>query len=208
MSTTDDSNLLSATLFSRNRRAVLGLLYGHPDQEFYLRQIVRAAGGGHGAVQREIQQLSNAGIVRRTVRGSQVYFQANSACPIFEELKTIIVKTAGAADVLRTALAPLGDRIRIAFVYGSMARGQQKSLSDVDVLVVGDVEFREVVAAFAEAQSRLGREINPTVYTPDEFCVKISARQHFLRNVLKKEKVFLIGDQRELERMAAERLAD
>jgi uncharacterized protein len=200
--------MLSSTLFGRNRRAVLGLLYGHPDQEYYLRQIVRAAGGGHGAVQRELEQLSDAGIIRRCVRGSQVYFQANAECPIFAELRSVIVKTAGAADVLRSALAPLGDRIRLAFLYGSMARTQQKATSDVDVLVVGKVEFREIVAALAEAQSQLGREVNPTVFGVDEFRAKISARHHFLQNVLKREKVFLIGDGRELERLAAERLAD
>ena len=88
---------------------MLGLLYGHPDQDFYLRQIVRAVAGGHGAVQRELKQLSDAEIVRRFLRGSQVYFQANAECPIFQELKAIIVKTVGVADVLRTALAPLGE---------------------------------------------------------------------------------------------------
>jgi len=208
MSTVFDANMLSETLFSKSRRTVLGLLYGHPDQEFYLRQIVRAAGGGHGAVQRELKQLSDAGIVRRVVRGSQVYFQANTECPIFPELKAVIIKTAGVADVLRTAFAPLGDRIRVAFLYGSMARTQPNAASDVDVLVVGDVEFREIVAALAEAQSQLGREVNPTVYGADEFRAKIAARHHFLRSVLKKEKVFLIGDQGELERLVAERLAD
>ena len=208
MSTPSRADRLSETLFSRNRRAVLGLLYGRPDQEFYLRQIVRAAGGGHGAVQRELKQLSDAGIIRRTLRGSQVYFQADAECPIFAELKAVIVKTAGVADVLRTALAPLGNRIRLALLYGSMARSQQSVRSDVDVLVVGDVEFREVVAAMAEAQSQLGREVNPTVYGVDEFRAKIAARHHFLQSVLEKEKVFLIGDQRELERLATERLAD
>jgi predicted nucleotidyltransferase len=186
----------------------LGLLYGHPDQEFYLRQIVRMAGGGHGAIQRELKQLSDAGIIRRTLRGSQVYFQANAECPIFAELKAIIVKTAGVADVLRTALAPLGDRIRLALLYGSMARSQQNIRSDADVLVVGHVQFREIVAAMAEAQSQLGREVNPTVYGVDEFRAKIAARHHFLHSVLKKEKIFLIGDQRELERLATERMAN
>ncbi len=208
MGTAFPQNLLSETLFSRSRRAVLGLLYGHPDQEFYLRQIVRAVGGGHGAVQRELKQLSEAGIVHRVVRGSQVYFQANAECPIFQELKAIVVKTAGVADVLRTVLAPLGERIRIVFIYGSMARAAQKAASDVDVLVVGDVAFGEVVAALADAQSRLGREVNPTVYGPDEFRAKITARHQFLQGVLKNEKIFLVGDQRELERLAAERLAD
>ena len=170
--------------------------------------MVRASGGGHGAIQRELKQLSEAGIIRRDVRHSQVYFQANAQCPIFEELKAIMVKTAGVADVLKTALAALGDRIRIAFIYGSMAAGRQRSESDVDVLVVGEVGFGEVVAALVEAQSQIGREINPTVYPRQEFCAKLSAGNYFLDNVLQQEKIFLIGDQRDLERLVQQRLAD
>jgi uncharacterized protein len=93
-------DLLAITLFSKNRRAVLALLYGHPDQEFYLREVVRASDGGTGGVQRELHQLTAAGILRRTVRGNQVYFQANAACPVFEEIKSLVTKTVGAADVL------------------------------------------------------------------------------------------------------------
>jgi uncharacterized protein len=208
MSTHIPANPLSETLFSKNRRAVLGLLYGRPDQSFYLRQIVRLSHGGHGAVQRELKSLSEAGILRRTIRDKQVYFQANSECPVFEELKSLIVKTAGAADVLKAALAPLGDRIQFAFIFGSVASAKQKAESDVDVLVVGDVTFREVVVALSEAQLQLGREVNPTAYAADEFRSRLSARHHFLTRVLKKEKVFLIGDERELERLAEKRVAD
>jgi uncharacterized protein len=207
MGTHIPSNALSETLFSKNRRAVLSLLYGHPDQAFYLRQIVRATSGGHGAVQRELKTLSEAGILRRTVRDKQVYFQANSECPVFEELKVLIVKTAGVADVLKAALALLGDRIQIALIYGSVARTKQKRDSDVDLLVVGDAAFREVVATLADAQSQLGREVNPAVYAPDEFQSKLASRHHFLTSVLKTEMVFLIGNERELERLAQQRLA-
>ena len=209
MSTHAPSTTLSVseTLFSKNRRAVLGLLYGNPDQAFYLRRVVRATGGGHGAIQRELKLLSEAGVLRRTVRDRQVYFQANSECPVFEELKALIVKTAGVADILKAALAPLGDRIQIALVYGSVARARQKRDSAVDVLVVGDLAFREVVAALADAQSHLRREVNPTVYAPDEFQSKLASGHHFLTSVLKTETIFLIGSERELERMAEQRLA-
>ena len=127
---------------------------------------------------------------------------------MFEEIKGLVIKTAGVADVLRTALAPLGDRIRIAFVFGSVARGQQRAQSDVDLFIVGEVAFGEVVSSLADAQVRLQREINPTVYPPEEFSRKLSTGHHFLRNVLRREKVFLIGDQRELARLAEKRLAD
>jgi uncharacterized protein len=199
---------LGATLFARSRRAVLGLLYGHPDREFYLREVVRASGGGTGGVQRELDRLSNAGILRRSVRGNQVFFQANADCPVFEELKAVVAKTVGAADLLRAALATLGDRVRVAFVFGSMAHGRQKSASDVDLLIVGEVAFGEVVASLADAQTKLRREVNPTVYSPEEFSAKVTAGHYFLRSVLKQEKIFLIGDERELARLAEERLAD
>jgi uncharacterized protein len=208
MGTIGRSTSLSDTLFSRNRQAVLRLLYGHPDETFYLRQVARLCGGGHGAVQRELKALSDAGIIRRIVRGKQVFFQANAECPVYEEIKALMVKTAGAADVLKAAMASLGPRIQIALVYGSMAQARQKANSDVDVLVVGHVTFREVVAAFAGAQSQLGREVNPTVYAPEEFRSKLASGHHFVTSVLRKEKVFLIGDDRGLERLAQKRLAD
>ena len=110
MSTISGASPLSEALFSKNRRAVLGLLYGHPDRAFYLRQIVRMSGGGHGAIQRELKALSDAGIIQRTARDKQVYFQANAECPVFAELKALIVKTAGVADILKAALASLGKR--------------------------------------------------------------------------------------------------
>lgn len=199
MGTHIPANALAETLFSKNRRAVLALLYGHPDRDFYLRQIAKTTGGGHGAVQRELKALSDAGILRRTVRDKQVYFQANSECPVFGELKSLIVKTVGVADVLKAALAPLADRIEIALIYGSVARIEQKRHSDVDLLVVGDVTFREVVAALTDAQSQLRREVNPVVHAPDEFKAKLAAGHHFLTCVLKTETVYLIGDEHESE---------
>jgi len=208
MGTDADPGLLGQTLFSRNRRAVLGLLFGHPDEQFYLRQIVRFCGGGVGAIQRELKQLTKAGILHRTVRGNQVYFQASADCPIVEEMKGILAKTAGAAFILRAALAPMADRISVALIFGSVARSQQRAQSDVDLLVISEAAFGEVVATLTEAQTQLRREVNPTVYPPDEFSAKIRAGQHFLKSILKREKIFLIGDERELKRLAEKRVAD
>lgn len=195
-------------LFGRTRRRVLGWLLGHPGEAYYLRQIVRYAGAGQGAVQRELGVLTRAGLLRRTVQGRQVYFQANRESPIFPELQALFLKTAGVADVLREALAPLADRVAVAFVFGSAARGQLRAASDIDLLVVGDVPFEGVANALAEAQKRLGRDVNPTVYPPDEFRAKIRAGHHFLTAVLREPRVFVIGGPDELGGLGAKRLAD
>jgi uncharacterized protein len=204
--TENNSGELSDTLFSRNRRAILSLLFTRVDEEFYLREIVRYCGGGMGAIQRELAQLVRSGILRRTVRHKQVYFQAHAACPIFAELKNIILKTCGIAEVLRAALGRLGSRIEVAFLFGSFAKGRSNSDSDVDLMIVGDISFSEVVAALAESQMRIGREINPVVYPPGEFVAKLAAGHPFLQTVLQGEKVFLMGDESGIERMVAKRV--
>jgi len=207
MSTFPDTDNLSRTLFSKTRRAVLSLLYSHVDDAYYLRQIVRAAGVGLGTVQRELKQLSDAGIIRRIVRGHQVYYQANSQCPVFAEVKNLVVKTVGVGAALQAALTPLGDRIDVAFIYGSIARSEEQRNSDVDVLIVGKVTFAEIVSSLNEAQKTIGREINPTVYPPAEFRSKLAAGHHFLSSVLRGPMFFLIGDKRELTRLAKKPLA-
>jgi len=197
----------SSVLFGRTRRGILGWLFGHPDERFYLRQIVRQTGAAHGAVQRELQTLVGAGILRRTVVGRQVYFQANRESPIFLELQALLLKTAGVVEVVREALAPLADGIRAAVVFGSAARGELRTGSDIDVLVVGDVSFTAVADALAVAQARLGRDVNPTVYPPVEFRAKIRAGQHFLTTVLEEPRLFAVGGPNELVGLGAERLA-
>jgi len=204
MGTIPQTDRLSAALFSKTRRAILGLLYGHPDEAFYVRQLVRACGGGVGAVQRELRQLAEVGIVRRTTQGNQVYFQADPQCPVYEELRGLITKTAGVGDALRAALAPLADRIKIAFVHGSVAEGREDRQSDVDLVVVGDATFAEVVEAVGPAQDAARREVNPAVYSSEEFRAKVAAGHHFLTRVIRKRKLLLIGDQRELEGLASQ----
>ena len=199
---------LGATLFGKTRRAVLALAYANPDERFHLRRIARFAGTGMGVLQRELGLLTGAGILRRTVSGRQVYFQANPDCPIFEELRLIVAKTAGVADLVRDGLVALGDRVIVAFIYGSYAKGAQRAGSDVDVLVVGDVSFGEVIEALVGAQERIGREINPTVFPPRELEEKLRKKQHFVTRVLAEPKIFLIGGEHELVRLAEERLAE
>lgn len=202
MSTINKNESLSATLFGKTRRAVLALLYSHVDESFYLRQIVRAAGVGMGSVQRELKKLSESGIILRTTRGKQIYYKANPDCPIYDELKSLVMKTAGIGDILKAAFVPLTDLINVAFLFGSLVRGDERSSSDVDVLVVGNVSFAEVVSALEQVQETIRREINPIVYPPKEFRSKLAADHHFLKTTLNNPKLFLIGDEHELAKLA------
>ena len=133
------------SLFGKTRQALLAQLYTRSDEALLQEQLIRLAALGRGTVQRELEFLTRAAILRRTVHGRQVYFQANPECPIYPELKALIAKTAGAADFLRNALAPLADRIRVAFIYGSVARAQARRGSDVDVMIIGDVSFAQPI---------------------------------------------------------------
>jgi predicted nucleotidyltransferase len=185
------------------------MLYMRPDESFHLRQIVRLTGGGIGPVHREVGKLSRAGLVLAQRRGRQVFYSAHAGSPCYEELKGLVLKTVGLADVLRQALEPLRDRITIALLYGSFARGQQQRTSDVDVLVIagGSVTYAELAQTLQAAQRQMGREINPMLYRPAEFKRKLLAGHHFLTGVARGPKLFLIGDEHDLERLGAQRLA-
>jgi uncharacterized protein len=186
------AGLLSETLFGRTRGAVLSVLYGHVGESFYLRQLARHTSIALGPVQREIRQLVDAGLVRKKIVGAQTLYSANRKSPIFAEIKSLVTKTVGMHDVLYSALEPLASKINLAFVYGSVARSGETERSDVDLMIVGNVDFGEIVPKLAEAQKILYREINPTVYSVREFTSKL--RGNFLKHVLAEKKLFVIGD--------------
>jgi DNA-binding transcriptional ArsR family regulator len=185
-------------LFGKVRTAVLALLFSHADQAFYLREIARKVDTGHGAVQRQLAQLLRAGLVTRSRRGREVFYQANKASPVFPELRGLIVKTVGVADALRDALAPLAERVRAAFIYGSLAKAVERAESDVDVMLIGDVESGEAVSALRNAQDTIGREVNPSVFAVEEWRRRMAEQDHFVSTVLREEKLFLIGDESDL----------
>ena len=185
-------------LFGSTRRRVLGWLLGHPDEAFYLRELVRQVGGAVGAVQRELELLTASGLVRREVRGKQVYFQANQKAAIFPELQGLFAKTVGLVVILRESLMPLADRMRAAFVFGSAARGELHASSDIDLLVVGDVSFGDVITAIQGAEKRLGRDVSPTVFSEAEFRTKVLAKHHFVTSVLGQPKMFVLGEDDDL----------
>jgi len=169
------------------------VLYGHIGEAFYLRQLARLTNITLGAVQRELRQLVDAGLVSRKTVGMQIFYTANQESPVFAEIKSLIIKTVGMHDVLLAALAPLRKKIIVAFVYGSVAQSSESTRSDVDLMIVGTVDFGDVVEKIAEAQRILNREINPTVYSVKEFRKKV--RENFLMTVLAGKKLFIIGDE-------------
>lgn len=201
------SGNLADLLFGAYRRDALALLLLHPEAALHVREIARVTGKAPGTLLRELDRLAEAGILLRTSVGNQVQFQANGGCPIYEELRSILKKTAGVADVLRAALEPLATRIRSAFVYGSIARGDERAGSDVDVMVVGDADFADVVLALAPAGDSLRRVVNPNVYPPEEFAAKLAAGEPFLERVMADRKIFLIGAEDDLGQLAAHRKA-
>ena len=204
---TVETQFAGRSLFGHTRSALLAMLYGHADQSFYVRQLVRAVGAGHGALQRELKCLTEMGLVLRRAQGNQVLYQANSQSPIFSEVKSLITKTVGIHDVIRSALVSLGSEIQIAFVYGSVARQKERADSDVDLMVLGNASFSDVVSALGPAQKALGREINPTVFGVDEFRSKLATGNHFLSSVMKEKRLFVLGTENELAKLAAKQLA-
>jgi predicted nucleotidyltransferase len=183
---------------------VLGLLMSHPERSFYLREIAEITGLSVGHVQRELSRLVKSGILNRVRRGRHVYFQADPTCPIFSELRGIVVKTAGLADLLREALSPIRDRLRFAFVFGSMARMEEHSASDVDLMVIGSVSLADVVDATRDVEQAIGRPVNSTVYPLEEFSSKLAAGHHFVTKVAAGAKLMLIGDESDLAALSAE----
>jgi len=202
MSTNMQPQGLLEALFGKTRRSILALLFSHTEESFHLRKILRLAGISPGAGQRELKRLSDTGLVLRTVKENQVLFQANPQCPIFDELKSLITKTAGVVDVLRAALEPLAGRISIALLYGSLACGRAGAESDIDLLVVGEVSFEDVVENIARAQDSLRREINPLVMSLGEYLSRLSKGDHLLDAILKSPYIPVIGDPHESGRVA------
>lgn len=192
---------LPSLLFPEYRRRVLGLLLLRPDEALHGREIARRTGLPAGTITRELGKLAEVGLLKREKRGNQQVYSADTSGPIFAELASILRKTSGLADVLVQALAPVAPKLRVAFVFGSVAQGRETAGSDIDVLLVGELSFREAVELLFPTQAVLGREVNPKVFATDEFMAKMKV-EPFLADVLAKPKLFLIGNDRDLEELA------
>jgi predicted nucleotidyltransferase len=185
---------LSDALFTNTQQRVLSRLFGRPDLSFSVSELIKSTGGGSGAVQRELARLSGSGLLLVDTVGNQKRYRANPDAPIHDELVSIVRKTFGLAEPLREALAPLGDRIRIAFVFGSVAKRKDTTASDIDLLIVSeDLGYPEIMSALHPLIERLERNINPTLYTPAELQHKIEAGNNFITRVFQGPRIDLIG---------------
>jgi len=188
---------IADALFSKTQQRVLGLLFGHPERSFYLKEIIDRVNVGRGAVQRELEKLLASGLVTVKPIGSQRHFQANVACPVYPELCSIVIKALGMVDILTEALAPLSKKLQAAFIFGSMASGKATAGSDIDLMVIGDVSFADVVEATFGAQEVLGREINPKVYNKEEWEKMYKENTAFIKELIAKPRLFIVGSDNE-----------
>jgi len=190
---------LADALFSKVQQRVLGLLFVNADRSFYTNEIVRFVDSGIGVVQRELEKLAQSGLVTIKKVGNQKHYQANPDTPIFAELRGIVLKTVGLADILRLALLPLSDKIQTAFIYGSIAKGSDTAKSDIDVLIIGtELAYADVYEALSAHESDIGRPVNPSIYSTQELQRKLAEDNAFVSRVLEQPKIFLIGSDNDL----------
>jgi predicted nucleotidyltransferase len=185
---------LADAVFTKTQQRVLGALFGKPDRSFYASELIRDAGTGSGAAQRELARLEASGLIVTRRIGHQKHYQANGASPLFSDLRNIVLKTVGLVEPLREALKPIASNIRTAFVYGSVAKGTDQATSDIDLMVVSDtLSYGDVFGALDKLSRALGRTVNPTVYSHAEFSKRIKTDNAFVTRVLEGPKVWVIG---------------
>jgi uncharacterized protein len=198
---------LANVLFPGTRRKILSLFFLNSDRQYYFSEVVRFTKTRQGVVQRELKALTEAGILCVEKRGRQSYYSANKENPIFPDLRNIVFKTFGIFGKIREALEPLNNKIKIALVHGSFARGEENAKSDLDLFVIGNVGLDEIVQALSEVEDAINREINPSLYSEAEFTKKFSEKNNFIRSIMKLEKEFIIGSDDEFRRLAEKQMA-
>lgn len=185
---------IADALFSRVQQRVLAVIYGNPDRSFFASEIIRLAGSGSGAVQRELARLDAAGLVTVDQLGRQRHYRANAAAPVFEELRGIVLKTFGLVDRLRSALAPRASDIRAAFIFGSVAKREDTASSDIDLLVLSDdMAYSDLFTLLEPVSAHVARVVNPTLFTTSELESRLQRRNAFLTRVLDQPKLWVIG---------------
>jgi predicted nucleotidyltransferase len=194
-------------LFPATRQRVLAVLLLQPEGAFHLRELARQTDSHAGTLARELDKLTQAGLLKRSEQGNQVLYQAHTAHPLFGDLAAMFRKTHGVVPTLRDVLGPLDTQIEFALVFGSVARGTASEGSDVDVLVLGSVGFGALAQALFPLHAALGREVNPVLYTPEEFAERARRGDAFARDILAKPKLFVKGGADEFAELANDRAA-
>lgn len=187
-------------LFPRVRQAALGVFLSEPNKAWYRSDLAHRLDLSPSTLQRELENLTKAGILTQREDGNRTYFRANQECPFFPELQGLLEKTSGLVDVIQDVLKPFQKKIKVAFVFGSVARGAERSESDVDLIVIGEVSLKDLVPSLKKAENRLGRPVNVHTYTEREFAKE--RENHFLRSVTAAGKIFVIGTADELAEIA------
>ena len=194
--------MLERLLSSKARVAILRLFLLSPEERFYVREVAHRTDQPRRAVQRELRKLEGIGLLEHTVDGNRKYYQVRKDCPILPELKSMFLKTVGLGNVLREHLGEKGEAIQLAFIFGSYASGEEDATSDIDLFVIGSIGSRDLSGVLAHVQRDLRREINQVVMSAGEFEEKVRAKNHFVLSVLDEAKIFLVGDERDLEGLA------
>jgi len=186
---------VAEVLFSKTQQRVLALLYGHVEQSYYLKEIIDWVNVGRGSVQRELERMTAAGMLTKRTIGNQHHYQANSACPIYKELLSIVKKTFGIVDVLRHALLPLDSEIDFAFIYGSVAKGKETAESDIDLFIASDsLAFADVMNVLTTSEEELGRPVNPSIYSREDISKKLEDNNAFLTRLMEQPKLWVKGN--------------
>ena len=193
---------LGDALFTTTQQKVLGLLYRHPDKSFYTKEIIRSTGMGVATIKRELDRMLDAGIISMTKVGNQHHYRANVECPLYSELLGIVRKTFGVVDVIRDALLPFDTEIELAFIYGSIAKGEETANSDIDLMVVSEsIAYSELMEVLANAEESLGRTINPTIYTMKQLKTKYKKDNAFVVKVMKQPKLWIKGSEDDVRKI-------
>ena len=190
---------LAKILSSKIRAEIFRLLFGTNDKALHMRDIERRSGFAIGTIQGELKKLSKLDLVLKEIDGNRTYYRANKNHPLYNDIHNLVLKTTGLVDVLRNALET--QKIKLAFVFGSFAKGEESADSDIDLMVIGNLGLRDITRLLSDTQGKILREINPHVYSLDEFIKKYKKNDHFVSQVVEGPQIFIIGSEDELKAM-------
>ena len=191
--------MLNKLFSSKTRVEILKLFLFNANNSFYQRQISNLTNQPIRGIQREVEKLNGIGIIEKSTQGNRIYYKLNKKCPIVQDLKNIFLKSVGIAEVLRENLKEKG--IKIAFIYGSYAKGEESLLSDIDLMVIGDISSKELSSILSKSNRELMREVNYVVFPLDEFINKITQKDHFINSVLNDKKIYIVGSKDEFKEL-------